>query len=118
MRRVKGEHHRRNQKYTKTYWPYLPIVLILGGAGLANQYLPSAVGTSYSTRAGEVFGSNSSLLLDVLYLVLGALIIWYVARHFKRVKALAVSGEHILARHYLLDVVVALIIGGLYVLVR
>ncbi|MGH7142444.1 MAG: CAP domain-containing protein [Candidatus Saccharimonadales bacterium] len=37
VRQRRGEHHRYNHSYLKTYWPYLPIVMVIGcGFGINN----------------------------------------------------------------------------------
>ncbi|HEY1645394.1 MAG TPA: hypothetical protein VGF75_03325 [Candidatus Saccharimonadales bacterium] len=122
-KKISGDHHHKNQRYLKTYWPYIPIVLILGGAFLANDYLPSnqlssGSTSAYSTRVETLMGINSNVLLGLLYAVLVVLAAWYVFRHLKRIKSLAMEGEQYLARHYFLDIALGAIIGSLYVLVR
>jgi hypothetical protein len=118
MRRVRGDHHRKNQKYTKTYWPYIPVVFILGGSLVASEYLPVTVGATGSTRVGAVLGSNNRTLILMMELALVVLVSWFVVRHFKRIKTLIAGGEHVLARHYTLDVLLGMIIGCLYILVN
>lgn len=30
LQRIKGNHHRKGQNYHKVYWPYLPLILVIG----------------------------------------------------------------------------------------
>ena len=39
-----GRHHRHNKKYSKTYWPYLPLLLIVGIGLIFNSILPGGHG--------------------------------------------------------------------------
>jgi hypothetical protein len=60
-KRVAGRHHKRNEHYLKTYWPYLPLTLVVAAGIFANALLgmhQSGV-LGYAT---DVSGSN--LLLE------------------------------------------------------
>ena len=123
QKRVAGEHHRKNKQYMKPYWPYLPIVLILGGAVVANDYLPASFSSSIpdnasGARINSVVGGRNDLLILGLSLTLIVLCAWFALRHAKRLKRIAVNGEKLLARNFMLDVVGALLIAGLYVMLR
>lgn len=122
QRKMSAQHHRQNDRYIKPYLPYLPLFLIFGGSLAAGQFLPhssfnSVSNTGYSTRVQTVFGTNSSLLLDLAYLVLVCLVVWFIVRHYKRIKSLIIKGERLLMRHYMFDAVLAIMIGWLYILV-
>ena len=121
-RKLNAGHHRKNKNYLKTYWPYIPLLLILGGSVVASHMLPVSLSGStsanYTTRAEALIGYNSFMLLAGLYILLVILSSWYVVRHIKRIKRLIKDSEQVLARHYALDVLIGLMIGSLYILVR
>lgn len=90
---------------------------------MANNYLPASFNKqlangSGSARIDSLVGGNSKILISALSFVLLALIIWFVIRHFKRLRKLAVEGEQILARSFTLDVIVGMAISVLYILLR
>ena len=48
LQRIKGEHHRKGQNYHKIYWPFLPIILVIGtflGYYLINSNSSSIIST-------------------------------------------------------------------------
>ncbi len=123
QRKVTGSHHRKSGKYLKPYWPYLPIILILGGAFIANDYLPrsfsnSFVTTTNSARIDSIIGSHNSLLIGLMTVSLVLLIVWLAFRHLRIFKKLVLEGEQIVTRNFMLDIVFALFIAGLYIMLR
>lgn len=55
-----GQHHRKNQRYLKHYWPYLPMLLIVGAGLLLNSFWPHNV----SVLGAHNDISPSQLLVD------------------------------------------------------
>lgn len=107
-------HHKKSQNYNKTYWPYLPIVLIFGlgvmykgSASLHN----AAFGASNSASLGQLATTNdkgwSLGLLAILTLVM---ICGFIYRHSLRVKRAVSNGEKLFVRHYALDLALAVVI--------
>jgi hypothetical protein len=47
-----GQHHKKNQRYLKHYWPYLPMLLIVGAGLLLSSFWP---------HGANVLGSSSDL---------------------------------------------------------
>ncbi len=122
QRKMNALHHRQNNRYIRPYLPYLPLFLVMGGSVMAGQFLPhssfnSPSNTAYSARVQSVFGSNSSLLLDFAYLVLAVLVVWFIVRHYKRIRSLIIREEKLLMKHYFLDAILALLIGSMCLLV-
>ena len=120
QRKVAGEHHRKSQKYTKTYWPYLPIIAILAGsAALSQVFISSPLINTISPDEGSIIsGASNNMYLWFTYLAIIILIVWFSIRHISRIKKLILASEHVLARHYVLDVAIAILLGGLILLVH
>jgi hypothetical protein len=122
QRKMNALHHRQNSRYVRPYLPYLPLFLIMGSSIVASQFLPhgsfnSASNTAYSTRVQSVFGSNSRLLLYFAYLGLAVFVVWFIVRHYKRIRGLIIREEKLLMKHYFLDAILAILIGSMCLLV-
>jgi hypothetical protein len=115
-------HHRQNNKYIRPYLPYLPLFLIMGGSLAAGQYLPhssfnSASNAGYSSRVQTAFGSNSARIIDIAYIILAVLIVWFIVRHYKIIKSVIIKEEKLLAKHYFFDALLAVMIGLMFLLI-
>jgi hypothetical protein len=55
-----GQHHRKNQRYLKHYWPYLPMLLVVAGGLLLNSFWPHTI----SVLGAHNDLSPSRLLVD------------------------------------------------------
>ena len=122
QRKMNALHHRQNSRYIRPYLPYLPLFLIMGGSVIAGQSLPhnsfnSTSNSAYSARIQSVFGSNSRLLLYFAYLVLAVFVVWFIVRHYKRIRSLIIREEKLLMKHYFLDALLAILIGSMCLLV-
>ena len=122
QRKMTALHHRQNSKYIRPYLPYLPLFLIMGGSAAAGLSLPhsslsSTTNASYNARIQTVFSSNSSVLLYFGYILLAILVVWFIFRHYARIKSLFIKEERLLMKHYLLDTLLALMIGSMCLLI-
>jgi uncharacterized protein YkwD len=59
-RKRQGTHHRHNKGYVKTYWPYLPMMVIIAGGALTNTFLAGA-----QSVLGTQANYSSSLFLNI-----------------------------------------------------
>jgi len=119
-RKIQGSHHRQSHKYLKTYWPYIPILIIIGGSILTVTYAPGSFSGSsslYNARIEDLIGGNNATLLNLMYVALALLSAWYLVHHFKRLRKLITKGEAYLAKHYVMDILLGIAIGSLVVLV-
>jgi len=57
-RKRQAGHHHHGKLYLKTYWPYLPMLAIVGVGALANQALYKS--SLLSSKAGAVIGAHYS----------------------------------------------------------
>ena len=113
-RQIRGPNHKVSHRYAKAYWPYLPVFIILGlgagfGAILPNFRLAGPNNLSRIQSATNISGRWLEDLVIALTVVLAA---WLVIRHFKRLKVLAVKSEELITRHFLFDILLALLISS------
>jgi hypothetical protein len=113
-RKRQAGHHHHGKLYLKTYWPYLPMLAIVGVGALANQALYKS--SLLSSKAGAVIGAShaaslgtSSRLQNLLgnqapWILLAALGITalaftiFVATHWYRLHRLITKGEAFIIR--------------------
>ena len=57
-RKRQAQHHHHGKLYLKTYWPYLPMLAIVGVGALANQALYKS--SLLSSKAGAAIGGHYS----------------------------------------------------------
>jgi len=123
-------HHRHNQDYVKTYWPFLPVLAIMGtGIAIDRSWTPAAssqaslagsqaeVLTS-ATRLQAVTGSSSTWVATAVVVIAVIALVIFLARHTLAFNHMVVKGKHFVTRHPFFDIVAALIFTTGFVLVR
>jgi uncharacterized membrane protein YidH (DUF202 family) len=125
-RKRQAQHHYQGKDYLKTYWPYLPMLVIVGTGAVINQALYSfhpraidMVSTSSlaSTRIGYFTNQTSwSLAAIIAITALAALV--FAASHWYRVRRVLNRGEKFAVRHPLLDISLVLILTAGVILTR
>ena len=104
-----ARHHRQSKVYLKTYWPYLPVLGILGLGYVANRNWPAGLVNVSGSETGltrvEAIGGgqNESMLLLILGMAALAGGI-YIVSHWYRVKRALNQGEMFVVDHPWLDV--------------
>jgi uncharacterized membrane protein len=110
-----AEHHSHGKHYLKTYWPYLPMLAIVGVGALVNNLLYSSASLSRASatiygnhvalsRVQSITGDNSSMVY------LGALAITLLAfcyllyTHYFRFHKVIIKGENYLIAHPYADI--------------
>lgn len=129
-RKRQAQHHRHTKPYLKTYWPYLPMLAIIGLGYLANNYWPSAVQSGLLpndlvdsngqalTRIQTVSGSSGQTLLLIVLGITAAAFAVVLFRHWYKVQRLLNRGEKFAAEHVWLDVALVLVVVVGVVLTR
>jgi hypothetical protein len=103
-----GEHHRHSKHYLRPYWPYLPMLTIVGAGVLVNYFwAKSSTGTAAAlqplTRVQAITGDHSSSLLASVIVVTVAAFTLFLLRHSYRLHQLITKGETFVIRHPAFD---------------
>ena len=109
-KKVKAGHHRHSKNYLKTYWPYIPVIGILGiGFIVDSAWHAKAAQTGYiGLSANNYFGVVLESMIAAL-----ALAIFLLRNAFAWHKVL-IEGEEFAAKHPLLDItLIVLATGGM-----
>ena len=103
-KKIKADHHRRNKNYLKTYWPYIPIIGIIGLGVLINHYWS----ITQTPQTGMALSSYSSFTIIEYFIYISALII-FLLRHAFAWHKVFVKGEVFATKHPMLDVLLVAI---------
>lgn len=132
-RKRQALHHHQGKLYLKTYWPYLPMLAIVGVGALANQALYSS--SLVNSSAGAVIGSQSNSLgsssrLQSLigsnngWVFLTALAITalaftiFIVSHYYRLQRYMKTGERFIIRRPWLEITTVAVFTVGFVLTR
>ena len=98
-KKIKAKHHRHSKSYLKSYWPYIPILLILAIGFIANLYWPAykIQHTPQLVAYTYYYVLESSIGLIALSI--------FMLRHAFAWHKVFVYGEDFVTKHPLLDIV-------------
>lgn len=125
-----ARHHRHSKHYVKTYWPYLPMLVIVGlgyiisdawdsiGLSTTALNLDAATMGQASTRVEVLAGSQSTLVLTATLALAGLAFAWFVFRHWRLVHQWVNNSERFISHHPLLDIVLVTVFTTGFVLTR
>jgi hypothetical protein len=109
-----GQHHRQTKHYLQPYWPYIPIIFIVGLGVYVNGLLPSS-----STQISLNQASPAAMLKTTYYgvwliagisvLMIGSLLI-FIIRHTAAWKKVFVYGEKFSVEHPWVDIMIVTIV--------
>ena len=102
-KKIKADHHRRNKNYLKTYWPYIPIIGIIGLGVLINNNWHTQV-----PQTSVTLSSYSSFTIIEYFIYITALVI-FLLRHAFAWHKVFVKGEDFATKHPMLDVLLVAI---------
>lgn len=111
-RKRKAQHHQRTTAYLRPYWPYLPMLAIVGLGVLINDHWPDSLSSLSSnvalpgktTRIEAMVGSQNSLGLTIIVVMAAIAATVLVARHWFRIKRTLNRGERFIVKHPLIDI--------------
>lgn len=105
LKKRQGTHHRHSKSYLKTYWPYLPVIGVIGLGLVINHdwhTTPSVNLTSYTYF--DLLESSIGLFALAIFLL----------RHAFAWHKVLVYGEEFAAKHPALDIcLVTVAVGGM-----
>lgn len=129
----RAQHHRHSKTYVKAYWPYLPMLAIVGVGAIVNRLWPAgalpgansslALNSQLSanqslTRVQALTGDQTGRILEVVMLVTFAAFALFVIRHSRRLHRLVLEGEAFVSDHPWLDIVTVFVFTTGLVLTR
>jgi len=119
----RGSHHRHNQHYLKPYWPYLPMLVIIGAGLLVNsiwtiQASAIAASAGQTTRLQTLLGSPNTTALSVVVIASGAAFALFVYRHWHRIHRMINRSEAYVYRNGWVDVTATLVFTVGFILTR
>jgi hypothetical protein len=132
-RKRQAKHHRHGDAYLKTYWPYLPMLAIVGVGAFANRALYSSssvgtsagaiigaqsVGTSQSSRIQSLFGSQASWIFLGALLITAVAFTIFIVTHWYRLHRLINKGETFIMRRPWLEISTVAIFTVGFILTR
>jgi hypothetical protein len=123
----KAQHHRQTSSYLKPYWPYLPMLAIVGLGMFVNNHWPEdlrqltnslALSDQPVTRIEAITGNQNgwALLIIISMATIAAAI--FIFQHWFRVKRLLNQGERFIVKHPWLDITLVLVCTAGVVLTR
>jgi hypothetical protein len=124
----RAQHHRHSEIYVKAYWPYLPMLAIVGTGAVVNKLWASGANTALAlnprlataqlTRVQALTGDQTGRVLEVAILVTFAALVLFVIRHSRRLHRLVLEGEAFVSDHPWLDIVTVFVFTAGFVLTR
>ncbi len=123
-----AQHHRHSKTYVRAYWPYLPMLAIVGAGAVVNKLwagganttlaLNPRLATAQLTRVQALTGDQTGRVLEVVILVTFAAFALFVIRHSRRLHRLVLEGEAFVSDHPWLDIVTVFVFTTGLVLTR
>jgi len=127
----RAEHHRHSKPYLKAYWPYIPVLAIMGVGGIVNRLLlvggssglkaalainPHLSGTQPAARIQVLAGSQASWLVAAVAVVAVAALGLFIIRDWYRLHRLINRGEAFVYKRPLFDLAMVFVFTAGFVL--
>ena len=128
-----AQHHRHSKLYVKAYWPYLPMLAIIGAGAYVNRLWSAGMLNSTTnrlalntqlaaaepaTRVQALTNDQSGLVLGVVIIATGLAFGVFTFRHWYRLHHFINKGEAFVSQHPWLDIVTVFIFTAGFVLTR
>jgi hypothetical protein len=120
-----GEHHKKTDRYKKTYWPYLPMLgMIMAGLLLSSRvnsgvsalginsnytYLTTQNVQNVSVAQAILRSPDTAIYLTVAFLFIASILL-FSYRSYKKINKFFIHTEEVLVKHYSLDFALAIFI--------
>ncbi len=134
-KKTRAAHHRHSKTYLKSYWPYLPMLAIMGGgiaidrawtvtstantqAGLGALTAISSGLPQTSARIQTLTGNNSAWLITAMLLIAVTALTFFMVRRTLAFHKAVIKSEHFINDHPMLDIAAVFIFTAGFVLAR
>lgn len=129
-RKRRAQHHKQSKHYLKTYWPYLPMLMIVGIGLAINNFWSSGIITTANSgavisaggaisgarpvsRIEAMAGNSPETALGIVLALSVLAFVTFMIRHSLRLRRVLVKSEAFVVDHALLDILlVATIVAG------
>ena len=126
-----ARHHRHSKHYLKAYWPYIPVLMIVGGGAAINRLwsvgsasgLNAAVAVNPQLSSGQsaariqvLAGSQASWIVAAVSVLAIAALVLFVVRDWYRLHRLINRGEAFIYKRPWLDFAAVFIFTAGFVL--
>ncbi len=108
QKKRQARHHRQSKQYMKSYWPYLPMLAIVGlgyivnnawAGSLESQAVDAQFAAANLTRIEAMTGKQATLSLTVVCFLAAAAFAVFIFRHWHRLNLMLRKGESLLIHH-------------------
>jgi len=104
-KKIKAHHHRHSKNYLKTYWPYIPILIIIGTGLTIHSYWHLTTPMISSTIKLDNYSFYSVLESSIGIIALAI----FMLRHAFAWHKVFIKGENFVAIHPYLDILLVTI---------
>lgn len=103
-KKIKAHHHRHSKSYLKTYWPYIPVLVIIGTGLIIHYYWHP------SPPSNTSYGLANYSYYDVLESSVGIIALTiFMLRHAFAWHKVLIKGEEFVVKHPYLDIILVTI---------
>lgn len=128
-RKRQAGHHVHGKSYLDTYWPYIPMLAVVGGGALLNSALyrtttvtasAGAVisGSGGSSRIQDLLGNQASWIFLAVLAITGVTFTVFIVSHWYRIHRFINKGEAYIISRPLLEISAVFIFTVGFVLTR
>ncbi len=111
-RKRQASHHKHNRPYLKTYWPYLPMLAIVGlgyavnnaWRGLSDQTINPDYAAASLTRIEDLTGDQASLSLAIVCVLAAVAFAVFLFAHWRCLHRMLHKGEAYIIHHPWLEI--------------
>lgn len=125
-----AQHHRHSKHYLKAYWPYIPVLMIVGTGAIVNKLWsvdasgvkaglavnPQLSSGQSAARIQVLSGSYGSWIVAVISAIALAALVLFVIRDWYRLHRLINRGELFIYNHRWFDLLLVLVFTAGFVL--
>jgi uncharacterized membrane protein YidH (DUF202 family) len=125
-----AQHHRHSKHYLKAYWPYIPVLVIVGAGAVVNRLwtvggpgLKAAAAINPQLSSGQsaariqvLAGSQASWMVAAVSFIAGVALGLFILRDWYRLHRLINRGEAFIYKHRWFDLAMVLVFTAGFIL--